>query len=142
MTTITKISDLNLQIPRNTSILGTISSKTEIRPFKNGKGKLFEVEIFDGKTIKMVFFGANADKHYEKIEKGKTYRIEAFYIVAANAMFDPGHIYKLTCNDNTQFIEDNSQLFEVAIAFTPFKEILESPTHKYYGKKVTSQWIL
>lgn len=133
-TAITKIQDLKLRMAQS-AILGTISKKTDIRNFRSGNGKLFEIEIFDDQSIKMVFFGANVDKHFNKIEQGKTYRIESFNITPANAQFDQGYTYKLQCNDNTVFLEDDSKLFEKTIVFTPFKDILDSDVNKYYGKK-------
>lgn len=111
--TTTKINELRLNMNNDIHIIATVTTKTEMRNFRNGTGKLFEIGMHDdSSSIKMVFFNAHAEKFYANIQEGKTYEINGFKVVAANRMFNPNHIYQLQSTENTCFVENNTEKFE------------------------------
>ncbi|CAD8063102.1 unnamed protein product [Paramecium sonneborni] len=72
-----KISELYPGM-RGFKIKGRITSKSDITPFKSGKGKLFSIEIIDAdkSTIQGIFFNQACDKFFDKVEIGKVYYFE------------------------------------------------------------------
>lgn len=62
-----KIKDLKMNL-KTASITAAVTMKSELRAFKSGKGKLFEIELFDGESVRMVFFNELADKFFNVIE--------------------------------------------------------------------------
>jgi len=91
-------------------LLIKITSKGEIKPFRNGKGKLFSIIIMDefGTKMQAIGFDKIADKYEEELIENNIYEITGGYIRIADKRFDPpGSDYKLILNETSVFTKKN-----------------------------------
>jgi replication factor A1 len=89
-------------------LLIKVTSKGEIKPFKNGKGKLFSFIMMDefGTKMQAVCFDKIADKYKDEIIENNIYEITGGYIRTSDKRFDPpGCDYKLILNDSSILIK-------------------------------------
>ena len=72
-------------------LLVKITSKGEIKPFKNGKGKLFNFIMMDefGTKMQAVGFDKIADKYKDEIIEKNIYEITGGYIRTSDKRYDP-----------------------------------------------------
>ena len=92
-------------------LLIKVTSKGEIKPFKNGNGKLFSFTIMDefGSKMQAIGFDKIADKFKDMIVENNIYEITGGYIRTADKRFDPpGSDYKLILNDSSIIIKKNN----------------------------------
>ena len=92
-------------------LLIKVTSKVEIKPFKNGNGKLFSFTIMDefGSKMQAIGFDKIADKFKDMIAENNIYEITGGYIRTADKRFDPpGSDYKLILNDSSIIIKKNN----------------------------------
>ena len=92
-------------------LLIKVTSKGEIKPFKNGNGKLFSFTIMDefGSKMQAIGFDKIADKFKDMIAENNIYEITGGYIRTADKRFDPpGSDYKLILNDSSIIIKKNN----------------------------------
>ena len=92
-------------------LLIKVTSKGEIKPFKNGNGKLFSFTIMDefGSKMQAIGFDKIADKFKDTIVENNIYEITGGYIRTADKRFDPpGSDYKLILNDSSIIIKKNN----------------------------------
>ena len=91
-------------------LLVKVTSKGEIKPFKNGKGKLFSFTIMDefGSKMQAIGFDKVADKFKDEIVENNIYEITGGYIRTSDKRFDPpGSDYKLILNESSIIIKKN-----------------------------------
>ena len=92
-------------------LLIKITTKGEIKPFRNGKGKLFSCIIMDefGSKMQVVAFDKMADKFKEEIQENNIYEISGGYLRNSDKRYDPsGSDYKLILNETSTVIKKNS----------------------------------
>ena len=98
----TPLKQLN-SLSQDYKLLVKVTTKGVIKPFHNGKGKLFSFTIMDefGSKIQVVGFDKCVDKFKDVIVENNIYEITGGYIRTADKRFDPpGSDYKLILNDN------------------------------------------
>ena len=92
-------------------LLIKVTSKGEIKQFRNGKGKLFSFTIMDeyGSKMQAIGFDKIADKYKDEIIENNIYEITGGYIRTSDKRFDPpGSDYKLILNDSSIIIKKNN----------------------------------
>lgn len=92
-------------------LLIKVTSKGELKPFRNGKGKLFNFTIMDeyGSKMQAIGFDKIADKYKDEIVENNIYEISGGYIRIADKRFDPpGSDYKLILNETSIIIKKNN----------------------------------
>ena len=108
-------------------LLIKITSKGEIKPFRNGKGKLFSFIIMDefGTKMQAIGFDKIADKYKDELLENNIYEITGGYIRIADKRFDPpGSDYKLILNETSVFTKKN-------ILENNFKDKFIDPDNKF-----------
>ena len=106
----TPLKQLNT-LTQDYKLLIKVTSKGEIKPFKNGKGKLFSFTIMDefGSKMQAIGFDKIADKFKDEIVENNIYEITGGYIRTADKRFDPpGSDYKLILNESSIIIKRNN----------------------------------
>jgi len=89
-------------------LLTKIVTKGEIKPFRNGKGKLFSCIIMDefGSKMQIVAFDKMADKFKDEIQENSVYEISGGYLRNSDKRYDPsGSDYKLILNETASVIK-------------------------------------
>ena len=106
----TPLKQLNT-LSQDYKLLVKVTSKGEMKPFKNGNGKLFSFIIMDevGNKMQVICFDRIVDKFKDEIVENNIYEITGGYIRTADKRFDPpGSDYKLILNDTTIIIKKNN----------------------------------
>ena len=105
----TPLKQLNT-LTTNYKLLVKVTSKGEIKPFRNGNGKLFSFTIMDesGSKMQAIGFDKIVDKFKDVIVENNIYEITGGYIRTADKRFDPPDSdYKLILNDTSVILEKN-----------------------------------
>ena len=105
----TPLKHLNT-LTQDYKLLVKVTSKGEIKAFRNGNGKLFSFTIMDesGSKMQAIGFDKIADKFKDEIVENNIYEITGGYIRTADKRFDPpGSDYKLILNDTSIIIKKN-----------------------------------
>ena len=92
-------------------LLIKVTSKGEIKQFRNGKGKLFSFTIMDeyGSKMQAIGFDKIVDKFKDEIIENTIYEITGGYIRTSDKRFDPpGSDYKLILNESSIIIKKNN----------------------------------
>ena len=122
----TPLKQLNT-LTTNYKLLVKITSKGEIKPFRNGNGKLFSFTIMDesGSKMQAIGFDKIVDKFKDSIVENNIYEITGGYIRTADKRFDPpGSDYKLILNDTSVISEKNVDNI--------LKEKFSDPDNKFF----------
>ena len=109
-TVYTPLKQLNT-LSQDYKLLVKVTSKGEMKPFRNGNGKLFSFIIMDesGNKMQAICFDRIADKFKDEIVEKNIYEITGGYIRTADKRFDPpGSDYKLILSDSTIIIKKNN----------------------------------
>lgn len=91
---------------RKKFIKAQVVSRTDVKQFTSGKGKLFSADFADekGGQLRGTFFNELADEWNDTIRRGDVYRITGFTLKAANAKFaKPGSKWEMSIDDETKF---------------------------------------
>ena len=105
----TPLKQLNT-LTTNYKLLVKVTSKGEIKPFRNGNGKLFSFTIMDesGSKMQAIGFDKIVDKFKDVIVENNIYEITGGYIRTADKRFDPPDSdYKLVLNDTSVILKKN-----------------------------------
>ena len=105
----TPLKQLNT-LTTNYKLLVKVTSKGEIKPFRNGNGKLFSFTIMDesGSKMQAIGFDKIVDKFKDVIVENNIYEITGGYIRTADKRFDPPDSdYKLVLNDTSDILKKN-----------------------------------
>ena len=108
-------------------LLIKVINKGEIKPFRNGKGKLFSCIIMDefGSKMQVVAFDKMADKFKDEIQENCIYEINGGYLRNSDKRYDPsGSDYKLILNETSTIIKKNNDEQNL-------KEKFKDPENKY-----------
>jgi replication factor A1 len=90
------------------TIRARVTSKAQIRTFRNGDGKVFSVELLDaeGGEIRASFFNDAVTKFHDKLQKGKCYTFSGGSVRVANRQFNQcSHRYELSFDKACQIEE-------------------------------------
>ena len=102
-------------------LLTKIVTKGEIKPFRNGKGKLFSCIIMDefGSKMQIVAFDKMADKFKDEIQENNVYEISGGYLRNSDKRYDPsGSDYKLILNETATVTKKNGEEINFKEKFT------------------------
>jgi len=108
-------------------LLVKIISKGDIKPFRNGNGKLFSFIIMDefGSKMQVIAFDRIADKFKDEIIENNIYEITGGYIRTSDKRYDPPDSdYKLVLNDSSVITKKNK-------AENNFKDKFIDPDNKF-----------
>lgn len=92
-------------------LLVKVISKGDVKPFKNGNGKLFSFIIMDeaGTKMQVTGFDKCVDKFIKDVSENNIYEISGGYIRTSDKRYDPpGSDYKLILNDSTVITQKNN----------------------------------
>ena len=80
------------------------TQKSEMRPFKNGQGKLFSCVLVDATgDIKSVAFNDDADRLFTQLEENKIYIFNKFRAKPADQKYNKtSHAYEITFNKESE----------------------------------------
>eukprot|EP00835_Amoeboradix_gromovi_P005606 NODE_543_length_6878_cov_0.317008.p3 type:complete len:322 gc:universal NODE_543_length_6878_cov_0.317008:5298-6263(+) len=80
------------------------TQKSDLRPFKNGNGKLFSCVLVDSDgDIKATAFNEDADRLYPVLEDGKIYQVSRFRVKAADQRYNKtSHAYEIAFTKDTE----------------------------------------
>ena len=115
-------------LSKDYKLLVKVTSKGEIKQYRNGKGKLFSFVIMDelGNKMQVVGFDKVADKFVDEISENNIYEITGGYIRTADKRFDPpGSDYKLILNESSVITKKNDDEKN-------FKDKFEDPDNKFW----------
>ena len=115
-------------LSKDYKLLVKVTSKGEIKQYRNGKGKLFSFVIMDelGNKMQVVGFDKVADKFVDEISENNIYEITGGYIRTADKRFDPpGSDYKLILNESSVITKKNEDEKN-------FKDKFEDPDNKFW----------
>lgn len=116
-------------LSKDYKLLVKVTSKGEIKQYRNGKGKLFSFVIMDelGNKMQVVGFDKIADKFKDEIVENNIYEITGGYIRTADKRFDPpGSDYKLILNESSVITLKNDDEKN-------FKDKFEDPDNKFWN---------
>ena len=116
-------------LSKDYKLLVKVTSKGEVKQYRNGKGKLFSFVIMDelGNKMQVVGFDKIADKFKDEIVENNIYEITGGYIRTADKRFDPpGSDYKLILNESSVITLKNDDEKN-------FKDKFEDPDNKFWN---------
>ena len=91
-------------LTKDYKLLIKLVAKGEIKPFRNGKGKLFSCIIMDeyGSKMQVVAFDKMVDKFRDEIQENNIYEITGGYLRNADKRYDlSGADYKIILNETS-----------------------------------------
>ena len=93
-----------------TTVKARCTMKSDMRPFKNGNGKLFSCVLVDEDgDIKATAFNEDADRLYELLKENQVYLVSRFRVKPADQRYNKTtHSYEITFGKDTsvQLVED------------------------------------
>eukprot|EP00746_Dinoflagellata_sp_MGD_P124179 gnl/MRDRNA2_/MRDRNA2_58766_c0_seq1.p1 gnl/MRDRNA2_/MRDRNA2_58766_c0~~gnl/MRDRNA2_/MRDRNA2_58766_c0_seq1.p1 ORF type:complete len:580 (+),score=121.03 gnl/MRDRNA2_/MRDRNA2_58766_c0_seq1:88-1827(+) len=102
---LTPISELT-PYSRRWKVKGRVISKTDIRMFRNGEGKLFSIEIVDGGgQIRAALFGSCVDKYFNVIREKGVYLFSGGTVKKANKAYNPNGEFEITFGEQTEIVD-------------------------------------
>ena len=116
-------------LSKDYKLLVKVTSKGEIKQYRNGKGKLFSFVIMDelGNKMQAVGFDKIADKFKDEIVENNIYEITGGYIRTADKRFDPpGSDYKLILTESTTITKKDDEEKN-------FKDKFTDPDNKFWN---------
>jgi len=123
----TSLKDLSSRSNRF-RIKARVSAKSDLRPFKNGGGKLFSIDLVDageGET-RGTFFNEAADKFYDRIEAGKVYTFSRGKVKLANKQYWSRSECEITFDEKSEICEsraDDSTIPSHKYDFKPLQAV-------------------
>jgi replication factor A1 len=110
------------------TIRARVTSKSQVRTFRNGDGKVFSVDLLDaeGGDIRASFFNDAVTKFHDKLQKGKCYTFSGGSVKVANRQFNQSnHRYELTFDKACQIeeVEDVAQIEKNFFKFVDLRSV-------------------